>query len=283
MPVNTNQQSLDQILDKLSSQIRTQQDTQSQLSKVNKEIYERNVELALHNRMLSALRKIYEIINTSLGVKETAEKLIESIIQEIKFQKGFIALIDKQKKILKVVAVSESISNGETKHAKFDRLFKHLEISLHDKNNVCISCIVSKQQHMTNDLSDIFTHHIDENTAQEIAKTFNIQTSLVYPIIFADDAIGVMMVGIDKHIGFLSRAERDILNELTEVVGIAIERAQIYTDLKDANHRLKELDKLKDEFVSIASHELRTPMTAVRSYLWLALNKPPQKLDLPNV
>ena len=43
-------------------------------------------------------------------------------------------------------------------------------------------------------------------------------------------------------------------------------------DLKIANQRLKELDILKDEFVSVASHELRTPMTAIKSYLWMALD-----------
>lgn len=44
-------------------------------------------------------------------------------------------------------------------------------------------------------------------------------------------------------------------------------------DLEDANRRLKELDQIKDDFVSIASHELRTPMTAIRSYAWMALHK----------
>lgn len=43
--------------------------------------------------------------------------------------------------------------------------------------------------------------------------------------------------------------------------------------------QIRQLDKLKDEFVFIIAHELRSPITAIRGYLELITTDPSQKLD----
>lgn len=47
--------------------------------------------------------------------------------------------------------------------------------------------------------------------------------------------------------------------------------AELAKDLAKANVRLRQLDKLKSEFVSIASHQLRSPLTAMRGYASMLL------------
>jgi Na+/proline symporter/two-component sensor histidine kinase len=57
----------------------------------------------------------------------------------------------------------------------------------------------------------------------------------------------------------------DILDEARQVITYSRELEKTTAELKAANERLKELDRLKDEFISTVTHELRTPLTSVRS------------------
>ncbi len=46
---------------------------------------------------------------------------------------------------------------------------------------------------------------------------------------------------------------------------------KLATDLAGANLRLEKLDKMKSEFMSIASHQLRSPLTSIRGYVSMIL------------
>lgn len=49
--------------------------------------------------------------------------------------------------------------------------------------------------------------------------------------------------------------------------------------LKKTNQKLKDLDETKDEFISMASHQLRTPLTSVKGYLSMVLDEDTGKIN----
>ena len=74
------------------------------------------------------------------------------------------------------------------------------------------------------------------------------------------------------------RPVRDSLVTVAAELSLALEREHLVVSLRRAadalaeqNERLRELDRMKDQFVSSVSHELRTPLTSMVGYLELVI------------
>lgn len=82
---------------------------------------------------------------------------------------------------------------------------------------------------------------------------------------------------------FAQRKTQEALEELTETLQQKV--AEQTKELRKSYEELKILDSVKSEFVSIASHQLRTPLTAVKGYISMIIEgtygKLSEKLEKP--
>lgn len=111
--------------------------------------------------------------------------------------------------------------------------------------------------------------------------TINIKSIIISPIRFNRRTVGLLILTNLKEAEKINEEELEMINLINNLVGLAYQIQDTQTSLLSVtqevyktNAELHQLDKLKDDFVSVASHELRTPMTAIRSYAWMALNRP---------
>ncbi len=98
--------------------------------------------------------------------------------------------------------------------------------------------------------------------AQALIVSLFILTASMYT--FADTGMNRVLISITLFI--ITGAGYFLVKSVKKEVKLREEITQLAVKLKRSNDKLKVLDQMKSEFVSIASHQLRSPLTAMRGY-----------------
>jgi signal transduction histidine kinase len=111
---------------------------------------------------------------------------------------------------------------------------------------------------------------------------------LVMPLRRGDQVIGYVMLG-ERKSGNYTKRDLNILSTISNELVIAIQNALSLHEVKElnatlqqridvatkelrsSNAQLKHVDEVRNEFMGMASHQLRTPLTSVKGYLSMVL------------
>jgi signal transduction histidine kinase len=74
---------------------------------------------------------------------------------------------------------------------------------------------------------------------------------------------GRVIVRTSTFAPFFGHEERKLLTALGSLTGLALDRARLFTQERTAREALLRADELKSQFVALAAHELRSPVSAI--------------------
>ncbi len=237
---------------------------QSELAHATEEMYKKNVELNERNKTLSLLRKIDVIVLSSVtDPKLVAQEVANVIVAESEF-KGLIVYELSTHNSLNPLADAYT-GIGETGKVYAE------EIPLTLSSNSVVRSVMEKKMQILPSLSDIAPSQNTKEELRTLEGSVGMQSIIAFPLVIRSNVIGAIVIVLDEKLENVSPSQKDMIERLTGVIGIAVDNALLYRAIQGANEKLKQVDKLKDEFVSLTSHELRTPMTVIKSYVWLLL------------
>ncbi len=242
-------------------------------------IYERNIKLKSENeqlkRELNAVLKELDMTGSRLIKKARERKAIYDVVS---VSKG-----DLSKSVDSIVSISARVIEADMAAFLFyDESKRTLEIygkpywrfeggdvsyslPIDELESIEVKSFIEKKTFIIEDSSSIessLTNHVGHE---------KIRSMVVMPVYLNENMIGVLEMASknkdffnQEHLEFISA----ISNQISEIMSII----NLYKNLSAKAEELSHMNKIKDEFLSTVSHELKTPLTTIKGFVSVLLS-----------
>ncbi|MEK7594422.1 MAG: HAMP domain-containing sensor histidine kinase [Patescibacteria group bacterium] len=268
---------MEEVVKKLikSPKLARKQKLQSMLDRVSQEMYLRNKELADTNKTLTLLGTIDALVlESQANLRTVCMHVAEAITQVTDF--SFVGLMtrstnSKRDLLLNGWSTTSGVGNESMADLGFS---KPVRLSLG-------SPLFSEPEGFK--LIDFET-----TSNQEVAAALNLPTEdikrfkhrlplkslYIAKLTARQRIVGLLIIGYNYPVKTMTPADTLLVERLSEGLGVALDNKLLFEEnqhvlrqLKESNAKLRALDEAKDDFISMASHQLRTPLTSVKGYI----------------
>jgi signal transduction histidine kinase len=199
------------------------------------------------------LRTLYNIskaVGSTLDLELLIKRALDQILQELKLEAYALLLPGEKGKYQKRASQGWEIK----------------EIMVEEGRGLLGEALSKKEPLYTANLAE------DHRCQEQWYKTLRFKTLVVVPLQAKGQNLGLLLMGARQSNYYTRERELNLLSTVSDQLAVALENVGVYEKEKEAVARLTELDRMKNDFISMVSHELRTPVTSVESFVSLFLD-----------
>lgn len=209
-----------------------------------------------------------KVLVSTVDLNQLLDRSANSIADNLRLQSCAIALRNEQDKFVRIIGPQKNNVSPDDL-AQIHRYLKRIR-------HTVISADYLEEQDA--DLKALFTKN-------DISVIVQLDTNVKRK----SDDLGYIILGARKSGNPYTQQDFKVLDTIAKEMIIAIQNAlrveeienfntslqakidEATRKLRRSNEKLKALDEAKDDFVSMASHQLRTPLTSIKGYISMVL------------
>ncbi|WP_289501338.1 GAF domain-containing protein [Gloeocapsopsis sp. IPPAS B-1203] len=213
-----------------------------------------------HTRQLHGLTEAALAINSALSVEEVLQVITEQARSIIGAHQSVTSMSVNQNwpQAINAVSLSQKYAQWRSYDQKPDGSGIY----------ACV-CHINRPMRMTQ--AELEVHPRWQGFGRHAAEHPPMRGWLAAPLTGRDGYnIGLIQLS-DKYIGEFTQEDEAIIVQLAQMASVAVENARLYAAEQQARTQAETANRLKDEFLAVLSHELRSPLNPILGWSKLLL------------